>query len=850
MPTRPPASLVAIVRRSAVTGWIAALYGALYIWAKADFAATGTLWIFTWPFCLALALATGCHLWLVGAGGERLPSPIGWVRSLNRVLASAAPERLAPEDLNAALVRLPAFPAIDAVWAALIAGSVVPVMAALEWQAAGGTRNVEPILVGGLIATVLYAAMSFTVTEMLVNRPCQRLRLAAANVGLDPYVGATLATPIRILTLATPTVLALVVAPPLVTARGTASAGLAHGIIVVLGTALCVGLAWLHALAIREAASDLGDAARRLVGSDASRFITGTIDAELVAMARAFNRAAGDVDRSLQISAARYSALFEGAGDAILLIDPPTGRILEANRRALELTGLAELALKATELEALFTVDTPLENVRRLPAGTYRWRAGMRVQRPDGSECPVDLALSMVAVGDHTVLQAILHDVGERERIEGELRQSVQRLEGLYHLAVTLGGTVEQVAEHIAVTLPALLDVPIVAVGLYDGDEQRMLAVYEGGSMRRGVRIPITGTPAERVRSERRPCVVADASGRFPADPLLGGRGITSYVGIPVLGRDGQVAGQVAVMSQHARRPRDQDMRLLSTFAGRLARALHEDEYVRERDDFVTRVTEQNVELRAAQERLTEADRLKSEFMGMMSHELRTPLNIFLGYTELMLDATSEPDGMPIGDQRDVLGRMLDAARTLTGLVEDTLSVLRLESSGVRVLVEDVSLTAFFAELRGAERLLRMPTAVREDWIVDADVPVLATDRMKLRQILTNLVGNARKFTREGAIEVRAMRVDDGHVALRVTDTGCGIGVADVPHVFELYRQASNGGAHNGCGIGLYIVSRYCALLGGRVDVESEVGRGTRFTVTLPARAVQSSVGDGAQTAA
>jgi PAS domain S-box-containing protein len=844
MPKRLPASLVEIVLRSAITGWIAALYGALYIYAKADFAATGTLWLFTWPFFLLLTAATLVHLILVGAGGARLPSPAPWVADLNRVLASSDPAELPPPLLTTALVRLPSFPAVDAICAALVAALVVFAMGALEWWVSGSTRNVEPVLVGGLIATVLYAAMSFTVTEMLVNRPCQRFRLAAARLGLDPYVGPTLATPVRIVTLATPTVLALLVAPPLVHARGSTSFGVAHAIIVILGTALCVGQAWLHALAIREAATDLGTAARRLVGTEAARFITGTIDAELVGMARAFNTAASQVDRSLQISAARYSALFEGAGDAILLVEPATGRILEANRRALELTGLGEAALKATEFEALFAAETPLENVRRLPAGTYRWRAGLRVRRADGPPCPVDLALSTVAVGEHTVLQAILHDVGERERIEAELRQSVQRLEGLYHLAVTLGGTVEQVAEHIAVTLPALLDVSMVAVTLYDGEQQVVLALYEGGTVNRGLRLPLAGTPATWIRDQRRPCVVANAAKRFPADRLLAARGIAGYVGIPVLGRDGEVAGHVAVMDQDARRPRDQDMRLLSTFAGRLARALHEDEYVRERDDFVARVTDQNTELRAAQERLTEADRLKSEFMGMMSHELRTPLNIFIGYTELLLDGTHEADGIDVDEQRDVLGRMLDAAHTLTGLVEDTLSVLRLESAGVRVLIEEVPLRALFEELRSAERLLRGPTAVREEWVVEDGVPTLSCDRMKLRQILTNLVGNARKFTREGTIVVRAVPVDDAHVAISVRDTGCGIAAADVPHVFELYRQASNGWSHNGCGIGLYIVRRYCELLGGRVDVESALGRGTCFTVTLPVRPAATAVED------
>ena len=94
MPKRLPASLVEIVLRSAITGWIAALYGALYIYAKADFATTGTLWLFTWPFFLILAIATLTHLVLVGLGGRWVPSPVAWVRDLNRVLATREPEDL------------------------------------------------------------------------------------------------------------------------------------------------------------------------------------------------------------------------------------------------------------------------------------------------------------------------------------------------------------------------------------------------------------------------------------------------------------------------------------------------------------------------------------------------------------------------------------------------------------------------------------------------------------------------------------------------------------------------------------------------------------------------------------
>jgi signal transduction histidine kinase len=277
-------------------------------------------------------------------------------------------------------------------------------------------------------------------------------------------------------------------------------------------------------------------------------------------------------------------------------------------------------------------------------------------------------------------------------------------------------------------------------------------------------------------------------------------------------------------------------MRLLSSYAQRLARAFQEEEYARERDDFVRKLSTQNLALSVAQERLTQADRQKSEFLGMMSHELRTPINIFIGYTELLLDAARDQANMPQEEQRAVLERMRDAAGTLANLVEDTLSVLRLESAGVAVHCEPIPMPTLCVELRAGDRFLAKDAVVREEWLVDADLPPIVSDRLKLRQILTNLVGNARKFTRAGTIRVHVARATDARFTITVEDTGCGIAESELPFIFDLYRQAANGGVHNGCGIGLYIVRRYCEILGGGVSVTSEIGRGTRFTVTLPER--------------
>jgi PAS domain S-box-containing protein len=525
---------------------------------------------------------------------------------------------------------------------------------------------VGPILNGGAIATLLYGTTNFTVSDLLVSRRCQRLRLAAIRQQLDPYRGPTLQTWVRVATLTAPTVLALVVVQRLATnARGSWAAQVA---IVILGSGLCAALGWLHAFANRNAAADLSQAASRLTSGEPARLVTGSTDALLVDMARVFNAAADRVDRSLTISAARYSALFEGAGDAILLVDASTGAILEANRSAEQLTARSLQSLRTLRFDALFDGEAEaVEGSENGHSAASALRRGpQRVMRPDGGKRPVDVALSTVAVGDWKVVQAILHDVGV--------------------------------------------------------------------------------------------------------------------------------------------------------------------------------LTAQNAELREAQERLTEADRLKSEFMGMMSHELRTPLNVFVGYTEMLLDAARDAPRSAIGGHHHVLERLVDSAQNLTTLVEDTLSVLRLEGGGMRVHRERFSLEALFDDLRDAAPF-HTPSDVAEHWRIEDGLPMLETDRLKLRQIVTNLVGNARKFTTAGSITVHAFRGGGDRISIRVEDTGCGIADSELPFVFDLYRQAATGMAHNGCGIGLYIVRRYCEMLGGRVEADSEIGRGTRITVTLPCEEEESCGG-------
>jgi signal transduction histidine kinase len=229
-----------------------------------------------------------------------------------------------------------------------------------------------------------------------------------------------------------------------------------------------------------------------------------------------------------------------------------------------------------------------------------------------------------------------------------------------------------------------------------------------------------------------------------------------------------------------------------------------------------------------------EASRLKSEFVATMSHELRTPLNVILGYLNLFLeDAIGPLDG----EQRGILVRMQRSARELFDLVSATLDLNRLEAGKSRVTVEPVVVPDLFAQLEaetvsGLER-----EAVQVYWQLASDLPALETDRAKLRIVLKNLIGNAIKFTERGNVTVAAERSADA-VVFTVSDTGTGIRREDLPVIFEMFRQAecANTRRHGGVGLGLYIVKRLLAELRAEIEVESELGAGSRFRVRVPLR--------------
>jgi CheY-like chemotaxis protein/signal transduction histidine kinase len=229
---------------------------------------------------------------------------------------------------------------------------------------------------------------------------------------------------------------------------------------------------------------------------------------------------------------------------------------------------------------------------------------------------------------------------------------------------------------------------------------------------------------------------------------------------------------------------------------------------------------------------LEEAARLKSEFLANFSHEIRTPLNGILGYCDLVL--REEGSRLTPHGRRD-LNVIKSNAKTLLALINDILDLSKIEAGRVDVVREEVDLAGIADECVATVRELLKGKDVTVGCSIDPEAQTIFTDSLKIRQVLLNLLSNAAKFTESGEILVEG-RAEGSTLVLSVEDTGAGIPANQLDYIFEKFRQVDGTSTRKvgGTGLGLAIVREMTRILGGRVDVVSTLGRGSKFTVTLP----------------
>lgn len=230
-----------------------------------------------------------------------------------------------------------------------------------------------------------------------------------------------------------------------------------------------------------------------------------------------------------------------------------------------------------------------------------------------------------------------------------------------------------------------------------------------------------------------------------------------------------------------------------------------------------------------------EGTRVKHEFLSTLSHELRSPLHVILGNADIIAEEMKE-EASPF--VRESIDRLRVSAFRLLDIVEELLCFTELRAGHTSVYVERVDLHDLFDELSGSmkERLAARP--IRFEWNVSADVPVLYSDRRKLRLIINGLLGNAAKFTEQGFVRLNARHVSGDAIEIAVQDSGIGIDPKDLPQIFQEFRQVDGSMRRrfDGLGLGLALARELAAAIGGRVDAESQPKRGSTFRVILPLR--------------
>lgn len=230
---------------------------------------------------------------------------------------------------------------------------------------------------------------------------------------------------------------------------------------------------------------------------------------------------------------------------------------------------------------------------------------------------------------------------------------------------------------------------------------------------------------------------------------------------------------------------------------------------------------------------LVEATKLKSQFLAMMSHELRTPMNAIIGFSQMLLRHPQHPLAH---FQVKMVERIFNSGKNLLTLIEDILDFSTLEAGRLELKLEEFDLVQLVTTTAEELRSLTQQKCLELHVHCVLDNPCVVNDSSRLRQILINLLSNAIKFTESGGVWVDVQEIGLNQVAIAVKDTGIGIAEADLPHIFQEFRQVNQtiSRQYGGTGLGLAITHLLVHLMGGKITVESKLEAGSTFQIELP----------------
>jgi signal transduction histidine kinase/HAMP domain-containing protein len=513
-----------------------------------------------------------------------------------------------------------------------------------------------------------------------------------------------------------------------------------------------------------------------------------------------------------------------GGQTAYAVIDIPTvAAFEEANlilaRNLIVLGVLSALALAA----AWFGADVfVLRRIRDIVAATEKVAGGELGAR---TKLPYERSeLGQMARAFDDLAQTLEQREAEATASEQQINRQRQRQKILYdlNLAVTSSLDVSTVLETLLQQLSSLFPLRAATVSWIDSKTGALKPIVHRNvnDMAAPQALPATeeGLPIAVLKQQGLLALSnAHLDPRTTNPEFFRKHGFVSYLGLPLIAQ-GESLGVLSFYTTEEHQFAPEEINFLNTLVHGTAMPIYN-----------SRLYEETRNQAAA---LEKSNRIKDEFLGVMSHELRTPLNVIMNYAEAMKMGAF---GNISSEQERGTDKILSQAGHLLRLINGILEITKIESGSVTLQKEQFDLAAFIAEAR-SDYMMPMDKKLTINWDYPADFPVIVSDRMKLKQIITNLIDNAIKFTDEGSVTVSFQLINQNRtLEIKVTDTGLGIPEDLLPFIFDKFHQIDSTMTRHfsGAGLGLYIVKVFAGLLEGSINATSKLGEGSVFAVRV-----------------